>query len=158
MAHRSGSNLASQFVGSGIKSWIERALCGTSGLAPTRSHPAQCSTRWKPAASLRRAGSPGGGPAPAGRDSWKARSRHFQIGQGRPPEKENSETSTDSPLLDLLDVAVHKMVKQAKIRDFVPYEQINAVLALGRSARRAGAVARHPDGEDTQRRLIESSN
>src|SRR6266498_4218502 len=44
------------------------------------------------------------------------------------PEKEGPETSTDSPLLDLSDAAVRKMIKLAKKRGWVTHDQINAVL------------------------------
>src|SRR5712692_1275988 len=43
------------------------------------------------------------------------------------PEKESPETP-DSPLLDLSDAAVKKMIKAAKKRGYVTYEQLNAVL------------------------------
>jgi len=43
-----------------------------------------------------------------------------------PPEK--TETPPDRPLLDLSDAAVKKMIKLAKKRGYVTYEQINAVL------------------------------
>ncbi len=43
------------------------------------------------------------------------------------PEKETPE-STDSPLLDLSDAAVRKMIKLAKKRGWVTHDQINAVL------------------------------
>jgi RNA polymerase primary sigma factor len=43
------------------------------------------------------------------------------------PEKETSE-SPDSPLLDLSDAAVRKMIKLAKKRGWVTHDQINAVL------------------------------
>src|SRR5438270_516437 len=36
--------------------------------------------------------------------------------------------TTDSPLLDLSDAAVRKMIKQAKKRGYVTYEQLNGVL------------------------------
>src|SRR5437868_15432726 len=39
-----------------------------------------------------------------------------------PPE------TPDSPLLDLSDAAVRKMIKQAKKRGYVTYEQLNAVM------------------------------
>jgi RNA polymerase primary sigma factor len=42
-------------------------------------------------------------------------------------EKETTE-SPDSPLLDLSDAAVRKMIKLAKKRGYVTYEQLNAVL------------------------------
>ena len=43
------------------------------------------------------------------------------------PEKEASE-GPDSPLLDLSDAAVRKMIKLAKKRGWVTHDQINAVL------------------------------
>src|SRR5216684_3840313 len=45
-------------------------------------------------------------------------------------EKETPEATTDAPLplLDLSDAAVKKMIKLAKKRGYVTYEQINAVL------------------------------
>jgi RNA polymerase primary sigma factor len=48
-------------------------------------------------------------------------------GKDEAPEKEAAETS-DSPLLDLSDAAVRKMIKLAKKRGYVTYEQLNAVL------------------------------
>jgi RNA polymerase primary sigma factor len=45
---------------------------------------------------------------------------------GQPAEKD-AET-TDSPLLDLSDAAVRKMIKNAKKRGYVTYEQLNGVL------------------------------
>ena len=42
-------------------------------------------------------------------------------------DKDASEAS-DSPLLDLSDAAVRKMIKQAKKRGYVTYEQLNGVL------------------------------
>src|ERR1700759_4440306 len=46
------------------------------------------------------------------------------------PDKETPEAATDAPLplLDLSDAAVKKMIKLAKKRGYVTYEQINAVL------------------------------
>src|SRR6185437_10765377 len=45
------------------------------------------------------------------------------------PEKEGSETpDAPLPLLDLSDAAVKKMIKQAKKRGYVTYEQLNAVM------------------------------
>src|SRR5947208_5892945 len=43
------------------------------------------------------------------------------------PEKETPETP-DSPLLDLSDAGVKKMIKAAKKRGYVTYEQLNAVM------------------------------
>src|SRR5438128_11468284 len=42
------------------------------------------------------------------------------------PEKDSAEAS--GPLLDLSDAAVKKMIKQAKKRGFVTFDQLNAVL------------------------------
>src|SRR6202161_4786711 len=48
---------------------------------------------------------------------------------GETPEKEGSETpDAPLPLLDLSDAAVRKMIKQAKKRGYVTYEQLNSVL------------------------------
>src|SRR6202008_3652243 len=46
------------------------------------------------------------------------------------PEKETPEATTDAPLplLDLSDAAVKKMIKLAKKRGYVTYENLNAVL------------------------------
>jgi len=43
------------------------------------------------------------------------------------PEKEEA-TSASGPLLDLSDAAVKKMIKQAKKRGFVTFDQLNDVL------------------------------
>src|SRR6516164_3340296 len=45
------------------------------------------------------------------------------------PEKEGAETpDAPLPVLDLSDAAVKKMIKQAKKRGYVTYEQLNAVM------------------------------
>ena len=44
------------------------------------------------------------------------------------PEKETSETPDAAPLLDMTDAAVRKMIRLAKKRGYVTYEQLNAVL------------------------------
>src|SRR3984885_12405353 len=47
------------------------------------------------------------------------------------PEKDGAETPEKDgplPLLDLSDAAVKKMIKQAKKRGYVTYEQLNAVM------------------------------
>ena len=46
------------------------------------------------------------------------------------PKKEGPDTPPDSPLLDLSDAAVKKLIKQAKKRGYVTHEQINALLSL----------------------------
>ena len=43
-------------------------------------------------------------------------------------ERVAGETTTDSPLLDLSDAAVKRMIKQAKRRGFVTHDELNAVL------------------------------
>src|SRR6202451_4142798 len=48
---------------------------------------------------------------------------------GETPEKEGPETpDAPLPLLDLSDAAVKKMIKRAKKRGYVTYEQLNAVM------------------------------
>src|SRR5262245_17407875 len=44
------------------------------------------------------------------------------------PEKEGPETLPDSPLLDLFDAAVKKLIRSAKKRGYVTHDQINSVL------------------------------
>jgi len=44
------------------------------------------------------------------------------------PEKEGPETLPDSPLLDLSDAAVKKLIRSAKKRGYVTHDQINLVL------------------------------
>ena len=44
------------------------------------------------------------------------------------PETEAPETAPDSPLLDLLDAAVKKLIRSAKKRGYVTHDQINSVL------------------------------
>jgi RNA polymerase primary sigma factor len=48
--------------------------------------------------------------------------------KGGAPEKEKPEATPDSPLLDLSDAAVRKMIKQAKNRGYVTYELFNSVM------------------------------
>src|SRR5262249_32186164 len=45
------------------------------------------------------------------------------------PEKEIPESAADSPLLDLSDAAVKKLIRSAKKRGYVTHDQINSVLA-----------------------------
>jgi RNA polymerase primary sigma factor len=45
------------------------------------------------------------------------------------PEKDVPETAPDSPLLDLSDAAVRKLIRFAKKRGYVTQDQINSVLA-----------------------------
>src|SRR5690606_13517342 len=44
------------------------------------------------------------------------------------PESGAAETSNDSPLIDQNDAAVKKLIKVAKKRGYVTYEELNAVL------------------------------
>jgi len=45
------------------------------------------------------------------------------------PEKRAPETAPDSPLLDLSDAAVKKLIRSAKKRGYVTHDQINSVLS-----------------------------
>ena len=45
------------------------------------------------------------------------------------PKKEGPETSPDSPLLDLSDAAVKKLIRSAKKRGYVTHDQISALLS-----------------------------
>src|SRR5256712_7984663 len=45
------------------------------------------------------------------------------------PEKGGSETPPDSPLLDLSDAAVTKLIRTAKKRGYVTHDQINSLSA-----------------------------
>ncbi len=49
-------------------------------------------------------------------------------GKDEAPDKDAAPETPDSPLLDLSDAAVRKMIKSAKKRGYVTYEQLNAVL------------------------------
>ena len=44
------------------------------------------------------------------------------------PEQEGPETPPDSPLLDLSDAAIKKLIRTAKKRGYVTHDQINSVL------------------------------
>src|SRR5258705_10483533 len=48
--------------------------------------------------------------------------------QGELPEREGPETQPDSPLLDLSDAPVKKLIRSAKKRGYVTVGQINLVL------------------------------
>src|SRR3977135_1703233 len=50
-------------------------------------------------------------------------------GKEEVPNKEGPETPPDSPLLDLSNAAVKKLIRGAKKRGYVPHDQINALLA-----------------------------
>ena len=45
------------------------------------------------------------------------------------PEKDISETAPDSPLLDLSNAAVKKLIRSAKKRGYVTHDQINSALS-----------------------------
>src|SRR5215470_7734257 len=47
---------------------------------------------------------------------------------GEAPDKDGADASPAGPLLDLNDAAVKKMIKQAKKRGFVTFDQLNEVL------------------------------
>ena len=65
-------------------------------------------------------------PAPEKRTPAAAKTKPQQA-KDEAPEKETPDTP-DSPLLDLSDAAVRKMIKNAKKRGYVTYEQLNAVM------------------------------
>src|ERR1700746_3661310 len=82
---------------------------GTS--AATRTHMASTKTKSRPPEKTR--------PAVKAKPTQ---------GKDESPEKETPETTQDSPLLDMWDAAVRKMIKLAKKRGYVTYENLNAVL------------------------------
>src|ERR1039457_6789707 len=45
------------------------------------------------------------------------------------PKQEGPETPSDSPLLDLSDAAVKKLIRSAKKRGYVTHDQISALLS-----------------------------
>src|SRR5262249_40013167 len=49
--------------------------------------------------------------------------------EGETPEKDVSETAPDSPLLDLSNAAVKKVIRSAKKRGYVTHDQINSGLS-----------------------------
>ena len=61
----------------------------------------------------------------------KARPQKEELAEKEVPETEAPETAPDSPLLDLLDAAVKKLIRSAKKRGYVTHEQINSVLPSG---------------------------
>src|SRR4051812_1890578 len=80
---------------------------------------------------------PGGKPAPAGKapvsnvEAIKAVAIKAPAKAAAPAPQaadKEAETTQDSPLLDLSDAAVRKMIKNAKKRGYVTYEQLNAVM------------------------------
>ena len=110
---------------------------------PAASHkaapPAKPPTGAKPAAAAQKpptAMKPGGKPVPgkgavSNVEAIKAVAIKSAAAKGvaapAPADKDAAETS-DSPLLDLSDAAVRKMIKNAKKRGYVTYEQLNGVL------------------------------
>src|SRR3989475_3578676 len=58
----------------------------------------------------------------------KARPQKEELAEKEVPETEAPETAPDSPLLDLLDAAVKKLIRLAKKRGYVTHDQINSVL------------------------------
>src|SRR5690349_24112629 len=58
----------------------------------------------------------------------KARPQKEELAKNEVPETEAPETAPDSPLLDLLDAAVKKLISTAKKRGYVTHDQINSVL------------------------------
>ena len=58
----------------------------------------------------------------------KARPQKEELAKNEVPETEAPETAPDSPLLDLSDAAVKKLIRSAKKRGYVTHDQINSVL------------------------------
>ena len=58
----------------------------------------------------------------------KARPQKEELAKKEVLETEAPETAPDSPLLDLLDAAVKKLIRSAKKRGYVTHDQINSVL------------------------------
>jgi RNA polymerase primary sigma factor len=58
----------------------------------------------------------------------KARPQKEELAEKEVPETEAPETAPDSPLLDLSDAAVKKLIRSAKKRGYVTHDQINSVL------------------------------
>jgi RNA polymerase primary sigma factor len=64
-------------------------------------------------------------PTPEKRPAIKAKTAQQK---DEAPEKDTAADTPDGPLLDLSDAAVRKMIKLAKKRGYVTYEQLNSVL------------------------------
>ena len=64
------------------------------------------------------------------------------------PEAGAPEATNDSPLLDLSDAAVKKLIKVAKKRGYVTYEELNAVMQYGCNAK-TGKLERPEEQIDT---------
>src|SRR5262249_34372551 len=58
----------------------------------------------------------------------KARPQKEELAEKEVPETEAPETAPDSPLLDLSDAAVKKLIRSAKKRGYVTHDEINSVL------------------------------
>ena len=56
----------------------------------------------------------------------KARPQKEELAEKEVPETEAPETAPDSPLLDLSDAAVKKLIRSAKKRGYVTHDQINS--------------------------------
>ena len=85
------------------------------------------SKRPAPAAPKRPVGKPAPiSPAAAKQASGKP--KQAQVKDDATDKEAAPETTQDSPLLDLSDAAVRKMIKLAKKRGYVTYESLNAVL------------------------------
>src|SRR6516165_7611061 len=69
-------------------------------------------------------------PARAQRQLWRlmASKTEETPQKGEMPEKEGPETLPDSPLLDLSDAAVKKLIRSAKKRGYVTHDQVKSVL------------------------------
>src|SRR5215510_7448759 len=61
----------------------------------------------------------------------KARPQKEELAEKEVPETEAPETAPDSPLLDLSDAAVKKLIRSAKKRGYVTHDQLNSMLPSG---------------------------
>ena len=77
--------------------------------------------------STRQDRSPGAGSAPAAERAHGNQDR-YDTAKGRIAGETDAETPPDSPLLDLSDAAVKKLIRTAKKRGYVTHDQINSVL------------------------------
>src|SRR3954468_314755 len=105
---------------------------------PAQKVAAKAAPKAAPAKVPPKTAAPGGKPAPAAGkapvsnvEAIKAVAIKAAAKAAAPAPQaadKEAETTQDSPLLDLSDAAVRKMIKNAKKRGYVTYEQLNAVM------------------------------
>ena len=131
----SSSKSSNSSKGEGHRARRSRPPKPTAKAAPAKAAPAKVSAkaRRQPALPAKAAAKPahrqGAGQQCRGDQGGRHQGRRQGRGAaaGRQPADKDAET-TDSPLLDLSDAAVRKMIKNAKKRGYVTYEQLNGVL------------------------------